>query len=328
MATITGGNGGNLRTGTAGDDIIYGGAAGDSSPDVGQTLATKVAAGFVRPVFATSAPGDADRLYVVEKDSGQILLLDPSTGVRSTFLDIPNDTFLTDGERGLLSVAFHPDYQTNGRFFVNLVNANGDIEVRSYTRSIDNPGVANPNSVETVITVPHPTFANHNGGQVAFGPDGYLYLSLGDGGGGGDPNENVQNIDRLLGKMLRLDIDRDDFPGDPARNYGIPADNPFAGRAGADEIWDYSLRNPWRFSFDTQTGDLYIGDVGQSAREEIDFQSAGNGGLNFGWDTREGTLPFEGPNEPGFTDPIFDYGRPLGITVTGGYVYRGPAAVT
>ena len=324
MATISGGDGGNILFGTDADDVIYGHSVADTLPNVGQIVATLVADGFNAPVFATSAPGDANRLYVVEKDLGRIVLLDLSTGNRSTFLSIPTNQLTTGGEQGLLSVAFHPDYQSNGRFFVNLVNANGDVEVRSYTRSAGNPDVANPAGT-TIITVAHPGQTNHNGGTVAFGPDGYLYVSIGDGGGSGDPGENAQNTNSLLGKILRLDVNGDAFPGDTTRNYAIPSDNPFVGQPGADEIWAYGLRNPWRLSFNSATGDLYIGDVGQSAREEIDFQAAGTGGLNFGWDTREGTLFFEGPDSPQFVDPIFEYARTLGQSVTGGYVYHGPA---
>ena len=324
MATISGGDGGNILIGTDADDVIYGHSVADTLPNVGQIVANLMASGFSSPVCATSAPGDPNRLYIVEKDLGRIVLFDLSTGNRSTFLSIPTNQLTTGGEQGLLSVAFHPDYQNNGRFFVNLVNANGDVEVRSYTRSAGNPDVANPTAT-TVITVPHPGQTNHNGGTLAFGPDGYLYVSIGDGGGGGDPGENAQNINSLLGKILRIDVNSDAFPGDTTRNYAIPSNNPFVGQPGADEIWAYGLRNPWRISFDSATGDLYIGDVGQSAREEIDFQPAGAGGLNYGWDTREGTLPFEGPNSPGFIDPIFEYPRALGQSVTGGYVYHGPA---
>ena len=184
----------------------------------------------------------------------------------------------------------------------------------------------------TVITIPHPVNSNHNGGCMAFGPDGNLYIATGDGGGANDPNGNGQNLNSLLGKILRIDVNGDDFPADPTRNYAIPGGNPFAGATpGADEIWDYGLRNPWRISFDSATGDLYIGDVGQGAREEINFEPAGgNGGFNYGWDFREGRIPTPGspPPPPGFTptDPVFDYPHPFGQSITGGYVYHGPAA--
>ena len=324
MAVISGGDGGNIIIGTDADDVIYGHSVADVQFNAGQIVATAVANGFSSPVFAISAPGDPNRLFVVEKDTGRIILLDLTTGNRSTFLSIPTSQLSTGGEQGLLSLAFHPNYQANGLFYVNLVNANGDVEVRSYSRSAGNPDVANAIGT-TVITVPHPGQTNHNGGTVVFGPDGYLYVSIGDGGGGGDPGENAQNLNSLLGKILRLDINGDAFPGDATRNYAIPSSNPFVGVAGADEIWAYGLRNPWRISFDSATGDLYIGDVGQSAREEIDFQPAGIGGRNYGWDTREGTLSFEGPNSPQFVDPIFEYPRTLGQSVTGGTVYHGPA---
>ncbi|MGO4833766.1 PQQ-dependent sugar dehydrogenase, partial [Rhizobiaceae sp. 2RAB30] len=226
--------------------------------------------------------------------------------------------------------AFHPDYAANGRFFVFLTNTAGDIEVREYARSAGDPAKAVPGAVATIITIPHPTYANHNGGSMAFGPDGHLYIGTGDGGSGNDPAGNAQNTSVLLGKILRIDVDRDGFPADATRNYAIPTDNPFAGaRPGADEIWAYGLRNPWRISFDSLTGDLYIGDVGQGAREEVNFQPADDhGGRNYGWDYREGTLPgpSPAPNPPiTFTPPVFDYGRDVGHSITGGYAYRGPA---
>ncbi|MCC6793282.1 MAG: PQQ-dependent sugar dehydrogenase, partial [Thermomicrobiales bacterium] len=194
----------------------------------------------------------------------------------------------------------------------------GDIEVREYARA-DGPDAE---AVRTIIEVAHPVNANHNGGTVAFGPkDGCLYVSIGDGGGGNDPDGNAQNKDVLLGKILRLDVDGDDFPADSDRNYAIPADNPFVGKDGAEEVWAYGLRNPWRIAFD-KNGDLYIADVGQSAREEIDFQPASShGGENYGWDLAEGSL---GDPPPGSVLPVFEYGRELGRVVAGGEVYRGP----
>ncbi len=327
MAILSGGDGGNVLIGTPGADTIYGHSIADTVPNGEAILATEVGSGFNSPVFASSAPGDPGRLYVIEKDTGRIMLLDPSTGAKSVFLDIPDSEFAAGGERGVLSLAFDPAYATNGRFFVYLTNADGNVEVRAYQRSAGNPDVADAGSFTTIITVAHPTFANHNGGTLAFGPDGYLYVSIGDGGGGGDPGENAQDTDKLLGKILRLDVSRDDFPADSSRNYAIPADNPFVGKAGADEIWAYGLRNPWRISFDSATGDLYIADVGQNTMEEIDFQAAGSaGGRNYGWDILEGTLPFEGVDGPGLVAPVFQYDHTLGQSVTGGLVYRGPAA--
>ncbi len=272
---------------------------------------------FDGAVFASSAPGDPDRLYVLQKDVGEIHILDPETGQSSLFLNIPNGEFTAGGEQGVLGLAFHPGYAANGRYFVHLVNADGDIEVREYARS----GNPNAGQVKTILKVPHPVNTNHNGGTVVFGPnDGYLYITIGDGGGGNDPNGNGQNRNALLGKILRLDVDGDDFPADPGRNYAIPDDNPFVGMDGANEVWAYGLRNPWRIAFD-KNGDLFIADVGQSAREEINFQPrTSHGGENYGWDLAEGSL---GNPPPGSVLPVFEYGRDLGQVVTGGEVYRG-----
>ncbi len=328
--TISGGDGADTLQGGDGNDTIYGHSVADLNPNSGNITATLLANVGSGAVFVTGAPGDDGIVYAVRKDVGDIVRINTTTGAQSTFLDIPSSQFSIGGERGVLGLAFHPEYETNGRFFVFLTNPAGNIEVREYARSA-NPAQANPALVETVITIPHPTFANHNGGSLAFGPDGYLYISTGDGGGANDPNGNAQNINVLLGKILRVDVDGDDFPADSSRNYAIPDDNPFAGAvAGADEIWAYGLRNPWRISFDPLTGDLYIGDVGQSAREEVNFEAAGGpGGLNYGWDYREGALqgPSAPPNPPiAFTGPVFDYPRDIGHSITGGYVYRGPAA--
>jgi Ca2+-binding RTX toxin-like protein len=327
--TISGGDGADTLRGGDGNDTIYGHSTADltaNSSNITATLLANVGAGAV---FVTGAPGDASFVYALRKDVGDIVRINAATGAESTFLDIPASQFSSGGERGALGLAFHPDYDSNGRFFVFLTNPAGNIEVREYARS-GNPAVADPMPVQTLITIPHPTFANHNGGSLAFGPDGYLYISTGDGGGANDPNGNAQNLNVLLGKILRIDVDGDEFPANPARNYGIPNDNPFAAAPGADEIWDYGLRNPWRISFDSLTGDLYIGDVGQRAREEVNFEPAGGpGGFNYGWDYREGLLqgPTPPPNPPiGFTDPVFDYPRDFGQSISGGYVYRGPAA--
>ncbi|BCH35314.1 hypothetical protein MesoLjLc_72440 [Mesorhizobium sp. L-8-10] len=329
--TISGGDGADHVWGGDGNDILYGHSTADLDPNSGNISATLLADVGSGAVFATGAPGDEGFLYALRKDVGDIVRINTTTGARSVFLDIPNGQFSSDGERGVLGLAFHPDYGTNGRFFVFLTNPAGNIELREYARSAGNPASAAPAAVATIITIPHPTFANHNGGSMAFGPDGYLYIATGDGGGANDPAGNAQNTNVLLGKILRIDIDDDDFPADASRNYAIPNGNPFAGAvAGADEIWAYGLRNPWRFSFDSLTGDLYIADVGQGAREEVDFQAAGDpGGRNYGWDYREGTLPgpSPAPNPPiVFTSPVFEYGRDVGQSITGGYVYHGPAA--
>jgi glucose/arabinose dehydrogenase len=214
-------------------------------------------------------------------------------------------------EQGLLGLAFHPQYQENGRFFINYTDVNGDTVIARFQVS-DDPDIADLSSEEALLGVDQP-FANHNGGVAAFGPDGYLYLGLGDGGSQGDPMENAENTNVLLGKILRIDVDS----ADP---YAIPADNPFG-----NEVWAYGLRNPWRFSFDKSTGDLYIGDVGAGDWEEIDFLPAGSpGGANFGWDHREGAHDFEGGGPEGMIDPVAEYSHPEGgCSVTGGFVYRG-----
>jgi Ca2+-binding RTX toxin-like protein len=350
VAIITGTNAPNTLNGTAGADTISGladadrisggegndviyGFAGGGLPDNGQINATLVSNGFSRPIFATSAPGDANSLYVVEAHTGQIRILNPSTGVinPTPFLDMSDAEMSRGGEEGLLGLAFHPDYATNGRFFVFITNADGDLEIRSYLRSTGNPDQADPGSGDVILTIPHPGESNHNGGWMGFGPDGYLYISVGDGGGSGDPRNNAQNLNSLLGKMLRIDVDGDDFVGDPDRDYRIPANNPFAGIAGADEIWALGLRNAWRPSFDRLTGDLYIADVGQGNREEVNFQSSASaGGVNYGWKIREGLAGYDGsatPGTPVLTDPVADYGHVSapngGFSITGGYVYRG-----
>ncbi len=335
--TLSGGEGGDTLNGGDGDDLIHGFGASDRQDGTGDIGATRIAAGFDQPLFATSAPGDPDRLFVVEK-TGQIRILDTASGTPNAtpFLTIPG--IATSGEQGLLGLAFHPGYATNGQFYVYVTNAAGDLEVRAYQRSAGNPDLADAASGDVILTVPHPSFANHNGGWIGFGPDGYLYISTGDGGSGGDPANNAQNPNSLLGKMLRIDVDGDDFAGDAGRDYAIPDDNPFVAASAADEIWALGLRNAWRPSFDRATGDLYIADVGQGDREEINFQAAGSaGGLNYGWVIREGTLVYD-PDRPGnlppdsplLIDPVLDYPHASdgtgGFSVTGGYVYRGPDA--
>lgn len=293
--------------------------------------------GLDRPVFLTSAPGDKTRLFVVEQHSGQIRIIDRLSGKISTtsFLTVPGIS--KGAEQGLLGLAFHPNYQTNGKFYVNFTTAN-ETRVVEYKVS-SNSNIAQANPVKTIISYRQP-FPNHNGGWIGFGPkDGYLYISSGDGGSGNDPDNRAQDVtDQKLGKILRIDVDKDDFigPADPnnSKNYAIPDKNPFVGKQGDDEIWAFGLRNPWRPSFDSKTGDFYIADVGQGAREEINFQSADSaGGENYGWRLREGLIatPEDGVGGPipaGAIDPIHDYlheaGADGGFSITGGYVYRGP----
>jgi glucose/arabinose dehydrogenase len=289
----------------------------------------RVANGLVRPIGVFSAPGDpGGRIFVVEKQ-GRIRIVDNETLLPTPFLDV--DAITGGGtsgfsEQGLLGVAFHPDYANNGLFYINHTDTSGRTVVAEYQVS-GNPDIANAASRRQIIRITQP-FSNHNGGCIQFGPDGFLYIGMGDGGSGGDPGNRAQDItSQLLGKMLRIDVDGDDFPGDSGRNYAIPASNPFVGITGDDEIWSYGLRNPWRFSFDRDTGDMWIADVGQNAREEVDFQPGDSmGGENYGWRCYEGNLPF---NTSGcapintMTFPIYEYPTSTGCAITGGFVYRG-----
>lgn len=322
--TVSGGGGDDDVRGGGGGDVLYGYGRADREADSGVIRVEEVGSGFQRPVFATSAPGDG-RLYVVEAHSGAVRIFDPDTGatLEPAFLKLLDSDVGQGNEQGLLGLAFHPDYAENGRFYIDITTPDGDIEIREYTRSETDPDRADPGSERLLLTIPHQEAQNHNGGWIGFGPDGYLHISVGDGGAG--QSANAQDLDSLLGKILRIDVDGDDF-ADPDRNYAIPDDNPFVGVDGADEIWAYGLRNPYRASFDSGTGDFYIGDVGQNAWEEIDFIGTGSaGGQNFGWNIYEGNHP---PPEPGFTPPIVEYAHedgPFGgQAVTGGYVYRGP----
>jgi len=250
------------------------------------------------------------RLFVIEK-VGRIRIIEDGQLLEAPFLDITDRVGSDGNEQGLLGFAFHPQYGDIGRFFVNYTDRRGDTVIARFQVTSD-PNLADPASETQLLGIDQP-FPNHNGGVLAFGPDGYLYAGLGDGGSQGDPNGNAQNTDVLLGKILRLDVDS----ADP---YTVPADNPFG-----NEVWAYGFRNPWRFSFDRATGDLYIGDVGQNQWEEIDFIPAGSpGGANFGWDHREGAHEYEGGGPEGMIDPVAEYSHPEGgCSVTGGYVYRG-----
>jgi glucose/arabinose dehydrogenase len=333
---IAGGEGRDRLDGGRGDDAIFGFGPSDRAAGLGDIVLTAAAArAFDRPVFAAVAPGEPGRLFVVEQHSGRILILDLASGrvAARPFLDLPDASLADGGEQGLLGLAFHPGYARNGRFFVHLTQSDGDVEVRAYRRSDADPDRAAPGSANTVLTIDRDNGAgNHNGGWIGFGPDRMLYVAVGDEGLAGDPANNAQDPGVLWGKLLRLDVGRDGFPGDPGRDYAIPEDNPFAGRPGADEVWALGLRNPWRAGFDRATGDLYIGDVGQGAREEIDFQPAGRGGVNYGWKVKEGELVFDGgvpgnpaPGSPRLTDPVASYPHDAsgGFAVVGGYVYRG-----
>jgi glucose/arabinose dehydrogenase len=279
-----------------------------------------VAEGLDRPVQVVDPGDDSGRLFVVEQ-GGTIRVLLNGAVQEEPFLDISGQVS-GSSEQGLLSMAFHPSFKENGTFFIDYTDLEGDTQVERWRVSEDDPNRADPGRVETILTVDQPA-PNHNGGLLLFGPDGYLYVGLGDGGSQGDPNGHGQDLSTLLGSILRIDVDT--TSGDLA--YGIPEDNPFVNVEGArPEIWLYGLRNPWRFSFDRETGDLYIGDVGGVAYEEIDLLPAGGNGRNFGWNLMEGPDCYvqEDCDRSGLELPIFSYTHEFGCSVVGGYVYRGP----
>jgi hypothetical protein len=276
-----------------------------------------VVSGLDQPLDLQAAPGDRTRLFVVEQP-GRIRVVKDGSLLGAPFLDIVSRVS-SGGERGLLGLAFHPSYAQSGRFFVNYTDRNGDTRISEFRVSSD-PDVADPQSERQLLFVDQP-FANHNGGGLAFGNDGKLYIGLGDGGSGGDPQGNGQNLGTPLGKLLRIDVDA-------ARPYAVPPDNPFVAQISAfGPIWAYGLRNPWRFGFDRATGDLYIGDVGQDEVEEIDVTPASaRGGQNYGWNIMEGNQcysPRSGCNRNGLTLPVLTYTHAEGCSVTGGVVYQG-----
>jgi len=266
-------------------------------------------------------PGDTTRLFIVEK-TGTIRIFRNGALLPGAFLDL--STQVSHGsEQGLLGLAFHPRYASNGKFYVDYTDAQGDTRVVEYLVS-SNPDVAS-GTWRSILIVDQP-YSNHNAGQLAFGPDGDLYVGFGDGGSAGDPQDRAQNPDSLLGKMLRIHVDAPD----PAAGteYSIPPDNPFVGRSGyRPEIWALGLRNPWRYAFDRATGDLYIADVGQNLWEEVDVEPAGRGGRNYGWNVTEGFHCYSAAqcDTTGFTAPVVEYGHDAGCSITGGYVYRGRA---
>ena len=286
-------------------------------PDPSGFAWEKVVSGLQKPLDLKSPQDNSGRLFIVNQP-GSILILQDGQLLQTPFLDISKRVGSSGTEQGLLGLAFHPNYAQNGYFYVNYTDRNGDTVIARYQVSADDPNRADPNSEKVLLTVDQP-YPNHNGGGMMFGPDGYLYMSLGDGGSANDPHSNGQSLDTYLGKLLRVNVDQ----GDP---YAIPSDNPFANGGGLPEIWAYGLRNPWRFSLDRATGDLYIADVGQNTWEEVDFQPAGApGGANFGWNYREGAHPFRGtpPADLNLIDPVTEYQHPVGCSITGGYVYRG-----
>lgn len=279
--------------------------------------------GLPSPVFMTNAQDGSQRLFVVSQ-SGYIWIVKGDHPEKTPFLDI-HERVNFSGERGMLSIAFPPTYGTTTakqHFYVYYVNHAGNLVIARY-RTTANADIADPTSEQIILTIPHLDQSNHNGGQLAFSPrDGYLYIGTGDGGGAGDPHDNGQNLDTLLGKILRIDVESN------TGAYRIPPTNPFVRRSDArHEIWAYGLRNPWRFSFDRQTRDLYIGDVGQGNYEEVDFQvAASNGGQNYGWNRMEGLHCYERPtcDQSGLVLPVTEYSHANGnCSITGGYVYRG-----
>jgi glucose/arabinose dehydrogenase len=280
-----------------------------------------VAGGLRDAVYVTGAPGESSRLYVV-RQSGTVRILQRGRMLSRLFLNVSR-LVRSGGEQGLLGLAFHPGYARNGRVFVNYTDRGGDTVVAEYRRAARNR--LNPSSGRILLRIEQP-FANHNGGHLAFGPDGMLYIATGDGGSAGDPDGNAQNRASLLGKILRIDVDA----RSGGRAYGIPSGNPFASGGGRPEVYAYGLRNPWRFSFDRTRGDLWIGDVGQNRVEEIDFARRGRGaGRNYGWNAFEGRAAFAGPSAAqgrAPTRPVAQYSHARGCSVTGGYVYRGKRA--
>jgi glucose/arabinose dehydrogenase len=291
-------------------------ARSTAPPTASGIVAREVASGLASPLYLTAPAGD-DRLFVVEQ-GGKIRVIEGGSLLSTPFLDI-SAKVSSGGERGLLSVAFHPRYAQNGYLYVDYTDVNGDTQLERYTVSADR-NRADPASATAILHVPQP-FPNHNGGLVTFGPDGKLYVGMGDGGGGGDPQGNGQTLGTLLGKLLRIDVDA-------SSPYAVPPDNPFVGRAGArGEIWAYGLRNPWRFAFDPSASRLYVADVGQDRLEEVDVAGGAEAGVNYGWNVTEGSDCYGASScdKTGLRLPVVEYTHEDGCSITGGYVYRGAA---
>ncbi len=285
-------------------------------PDSSDYIWRPITKGFSSPVGVFSAGDDSDRLFVIEQ-AGVINILYNNEVSPKPFLDIRDRVESIGYEQGLLGLAFHPEFSVNGYFYINYTGSYGQTVISRFQANPNDLNLADPDSEAYIMQIEQP-FANHNGGMLAFGPDGYLYIGLGDGGSGDDPLNNGQSLETHLGKILRIDINS----GDP---YAIPQDNPFVD-GSVPEIWAYGLRNPWRFAFDRLTGDLFIGDVGQNQWEEIDYLPADHSGTaNFGWNYYEGSHQFSNspPPEIDFIEPVAEYGHDLGCSVTGGVVYRG-----
>lgn len=308
-----------LAAATGCDGHRSGGGGGVTGPPPVTTLKLqRVISGLNLPLLLLSPPADTSRLFVVQQ-SGAIRVIKSGSLLTPPFLDV-SSLISTGFEQGLLGMAFDPNYASNGRFYISYTNTAGDSRIARYHVS-GNPDLAAPAADEIILSVDQPE-ENHNGGMIAFGPDGMLWIALGDGGGGGDPYDNGQSRDDLLGSLLRIDVSA-------GSGYAIPSGNPYTMAPDRPELWNIGLRNPWRFSFDRSSGDLWIGDVGQSDREEIDVALAANGrspGANYGWPIREGTIclpPATSCASAGFTVPVLEYDHGLGCSVAGGYVYRG-----
>jgi len=304
LALAACGSGGAARTIAAGPGAVKG-------------LRLARIASFSEPTYVTGAPGGGARVFVLQR-SGQVMLLLNGRKQSRPFLNIAGSVNAQGGEQGLLGIAFPADYAKSGLFYVDYTIPGNDIKIVRFRRSAGNPNVADPGSARGVLTIDHHAFSNHNGGQLAFGREGELYIGVGDGGSENDPNDNGQNTGTLLAKILRI-------APSPNGGYTIPSSNPFVGRAGKrPEIWSYGLRNPWRFSFDRATGDMIIGDVGQDSWEELDFVGAGTGaGANFGWSIWEGNHRFRSGQAPHAIAPVLTASHSSGYcAIIGGYVVR------
>ena len=294
--------------------------ARESAPSAASFQLTAVAAGLDRPLYVTHAGDGTNRLFLLEQ-TGKIWIIDEGERDPDPYLDVSKlispSADRPYSEQGLLGLAFHPVYESNGVFFLSYTDRGGSSVIARYEVSADDANLADAESAEIIFELAQP-YANHNGGHIEFGPDGYLYMALGDGGSANDPLGAGQNLQLLLGSILRIDVDVE-------AGYAIPPDNPFEDDPAArDEIWSYGLRNVWRFNFDRLTGDMYMADVGQNQWEEINFQPANSaGGENYGWNVWEGAHIFAGGNAPGHVPPIFEYSHAVGCSVTGGVVYRG-----
>jgi len=319
MVVRTGSLGSDRLLGTNAADVIYGYDPNAASPP--KIAANVIVSGLDDPLYVASTPSRPDHLFILEK-GGLVKIYNTGTGqtLATPFLNVSSQ-IATSGEQGLLGLAFAPDYATSRNFYVYLSTTDQDVEIREYKTSASNPLIADPASMRLITRIDYPSSTtNHRGGWIGFGPDGYLYAATGDGA----VRANAQSLDNQLGKILRLNVNADAFPADPNRNYALPVDNPASiagieGSALGTGIYAAGLRNPWRASFDRLTGDMFIGDVGERAFEEINL---GRPGANYGWSATEGT--FNPGSFPSYTNPIHAYGRDLGQAVTGGYVYRGP----